>query len=71
MRPWSAAALAGAVLWILACAYEVFVREKSSFSAGPGTFMQLEAVVQLSSLGVLGLTALAWLIEHVWPPSHS
>jgi hypothetical protein len=69
MRPWSAAALAGSLVWILLCIYEVWIRDNGPFSEGPGTFLKLEGTIQLATTGVVGLALLAWLIERVWPPA--
>jgi hypothetical protein len=68
IRPWSAAALVGSVLWILICVYEFWIKTNTAIGIGASGFIKLEETVQTSAFGVLGLAALAWLGEQIWPP---
>ncbi len=66
LRPARTIALVMALLWIAWMTYEAYGVGRSSSSfylAGTSIFAHAMFIVEQSSLGVIGLAALAWLVE--------
>ncbi len=66
LRPARTIAIGLAILWIAWVTYEAYGAGRSSsafYLAGTSTFAHAMFIVQESSLGVIGLAALAWLVE--------